>query len=335
MNVKIRVCLSDALATGIEPGVHTIEVPLVDLDAAQRELLGNCLEYMGFEYWLSRASLLPDNRSSSCSVAVPCPKELSCAGLLESLQQVPAMLQEFRCKQRDQLMQDITSVASGKQVYIDPVLLQLFPEFEERYNFILEELKKDKIAKGMPEAERLRKQGHLDIEDGKVRYLSNSQDTNILEVLGPEYYKLLDKAQEIVDAGRQSIVSQCESSQADWLRQNGGIELLKKIEAGYPCRDSLQRLVFSKSLELVESLAYSLDFKLTVVVPSTVLHCDSPSDNAFKLATEVGKMGFSAEIVTAFWEMDGGYSKEMVQISVPCPWDSSIEKYLVLRLVRD
>jgi hypothetical protein len=342
MKIRVNIPLATALAAGCEPGKHDVEVALADLSPDDRALLAAHLAEnpVGTFAVRNHALLVPGSYSQDTAVPIA-PAAPTAEAILDALRAVGPALDARRAALRlraEQWLADLRADTMARP-YADDTLATLFPDLDLPGEVAASErrLHAAAVARGTPEADRLRAQGRLDLGPQGIVTLSDGNpgpEADLRIALGDEYQKLYDAAQAEQDRRKAAARAADDAARDAWLAANGGQSLLTKIGAGYDCAGAVRAHVRAEAAAKVLAVLQDVP-GIRVLDESDESESwksrTCPSDAAFAVQTALQKAGFEARVRWAIWPAedadsgddadDAANEAEIVTVVVPIPWD--------------
>lgn len=348
MKVSFKVSNQDGLAYGIEPGEHTVDVPVASLSAEDRALLARAINSDG-RLWKVHLT----RYESGLYVVVPTPRAATVQGVLDAVRQASEDAETRKRDLRAKADALIASLANDPGNYIDSDMEMLFPDLKEAAEDARARKEAKALADARPEIERLLAQGRLDVGsiagDGRYRVgdprarivrtaLEKSGDwSRLYQAACAEADRLTAEA-EAAKAARDAAALAARDA---WLREHGQTAILAKLAAGYNCAGAIRAAVRRLVTEQVEALAQGVRVLDAADECTSCKDRSCPSDAAFALEQAADAAGLDAGVVWATWEpAEDAYGEdprhaELVRIIVPCPWDDRIKEYVALEVTGD
>lgn len=345
MKVSFKVSNQDGLAYGIEPGEHTVDVPVASLSAEDRASLARVL---GGGNTLNRASVFS---GLGIYINVCTPRAVTAQGVVDAVRATEAAVADKIASLRREADEAIAKLAKGEAAYYNGDLAEAFPDLKEAEVAARARAEDAAIAEARPKIERLLAQGRLDIAQYQSCYKAVEHNLGIvrtaLEKSG-DWSRLYqaacseaDRLTAEAEAAKAARDAAALAARDAWLREHGENAILAKLDAGYNCAGAIRAAVRRLVTEQVEALAQGVRVLAADDECTSCKDRSCPSDAAFALEQACDVAGLDAGVVWATWEpAEDAYGEdprhaELVRIVVPCPWDDRVKDYVALEVTGD
>jgi len=342
MQIEIAIGKTKALELGIEPGTHTVQVPVAELAPEERGLLDRYTEPKANStcYRLVARMPIADDHGNVPRVWVETPSSLTANGLLAALwkteEQVAALRRAIEAEAEDILALGPDDVDQPGQLMNSRAY-----RMDERVREHVDVLRREHERRAA-EALIAEREAWLETLRSDQSIVGGQAPGSVYDLrVVPELRK---KAEELAAEGRELIIErqrkrdeEIAAARDEWLRERDPVAVQMAAD-GYNITARSKAAVQREVLDAIEEMGLEL-----VEEPDEEKDRRSPGDAAYLAAKAVQKVDLvtAATVMWGVWEPDPEdyeceeRQAEVLHVSVRCPWQEDVSEYLTLYLTGD